>query len=74
MPVFAVLAVPFLFGLAVGRWWLLLMLALPATTMFAQGAHAGMPTGPTAAVTLLPVAGAAAGVAMRRAFSQTRSV
>jgi len=33
--------------------------------MFAQGSHAGMPAGPTAAVTLLPVAGAACGVALR---------
>jgi hypothetical protein len=73
MPVFAVLAIPFLFGLAVGRWWVLLMLALPATTMFAQGTHSGMPTGATAAITLLPVAGAAAGVALRRAFSQSRT-
>jgi hypothetical protein len=70
MAVFAVMAIPFLFGLAVGRWWVLLMLALPATTMFAQGSHAGMPAGPTAAVTLLPVAGAACGVALRAAVSR----
>ena len=68
MTVRAVMAIPFLFGLAVGRWWLLLMMALPATTMFGHGMHAGLPTGPTAAVTLLPVAGAACGVALRAAL------
>jgi hypothetical protein len=72
MPVVAVLALPFLFGLAVGRWWLLLMLALPGMTMFAQAANAGMPTGPTAAITLLPVAGAACGVALRVAVRAGR--
>jgi hypothetical protein len=72
MPLVAVMAVPFLFGLAVGRWWLLLMLALPAVTMFGHGTHAGMPTGPTAAVTLLPVVGAACGVALRAALRAGR--
>ena len=72
MPVFAVMAMPFLFGLAVGRWWLLLMLALPATTMFVHGSHSGMPTGPTATVTLLPVVGAACGVAVRMALRSGR--
>jgi hypothetical protein len=67
MPVLAVLAIPFLAGVAIGRWWLLLMLALPATTMFAHGTNAAMPTGPTAAITLLPVVGAACGVALRAA-------
>ena len=70
MPVLAVMAVPFLFGLIVGRWWLLLMLALPAVTMFGHGMHAGMPAGPTAAVTLLPVVGAACGVALRAVVSR----
>jgi hypothetical protein len=73
MPVLAVLAIPFLAGLAVGRWWLLLMLALPATTMFAHGTNAGMPTGPTAAITLLPLVGTAAGVALRAALRTTGS-
>jgi hypothetical protein len=72
MPVLAVLAIPFLAGLAIGRWWLLLMLALPATTMFAHGMNAGMPAGPTAAVTLLPVAGATGGVALRAALVSYR--
>ena len=71
MPAVAVLAIPFLFGLAVGRWWLLLMLALPAVTMFGHGMHAGMPAGPTAAVTLLPVVGAACGVMLRTALRRT---
>ena len=66
-------AIPFLFGLGVGRWWLLLMLALPAVTMFGHGMHAGMPTAPTAAITLLPVVGAACGVALRSAVRGARA-
>jgi len=73
MTALAIAAIPFLFGLAVGRWWLLLMLGLPATTMLAQGARAGMSLGPTAAVTLLPLLGAALGVAMRRVVSRGRT-
>jgi hypothetical protein len=59
--------VPLLFGLAIGRWWLILMAALPALTMAVQGASAGLEAGPLAVITAGPVAAVALGVALRHA-------
>ena len=70
--VLALAAIPFLFGLAVGRWWLLLMLALPGTTMFFQAAHAGVPSGPVAVMLVVPLLGAALGITLRRALARLR--
>jgi hypothetical protein len=60
-----VAVVPLLFGLAIGRWWLILMVALPAATMAVQGAAAGLDAGPLAVITAGPVAAVALGVAAR---------
>ncbi len=62
---FLLAAVPFAFGLVVGRWWLLPMLALPGVTVFAQALHAGAPSGPVFVMLAVPLLGACVGVALR---------
>ena len=58
---------PALLGFVVGRWWLLLIGVLLATTALGRllGAD-GVDAGPVAVLTVAPFVGCAAGIALRR--------
>jgi len=57
---------PALLGFLVGRWWLLLIGALVATTTVGRLVGHDVDTGPVAVLLVVPLAGCAAGVALRR--------
>jgi hypothetical protein len=64
---------PALLGFAVGRWWLLLIGALLASTALGRllGAD-GVAAGPLVVLALAPFLGCAAGVALRRLVAPPR--
>jgi len=69
MPDALVLALlPALLGFLVGRWWLLLIGLLIASTSLGRLAGHGADAGPVATVLVAPFVGCALGVAARRAL------
>jgi hypothetical protein len=63
---------PALLGFAIGRWWLLLIGVLIASTALGRIAGHGAEAGPTATLLLAPFVGCALGVALRRAVAPPR--
>ena len=65
--------IPALLGFLIGRWWLLLIGVLLATTALGRllGAD-GVDTGPVAVLLVAPFVGCAAGIALRRLVAPPR--
>lgn len=63
---------PTLLGFLVGRWWLLLIGALMATTALGRLLGHDVEAGPVAVLLLAPFAGSALGIALRRALAPPR--
>ena len=64
---------PAVLGFAIGRWWLLIIGALIASTALGRllGTH-GANTGPVVVLLVAPFVGCAAGIALRRLIAPPR--